>query len=131
MTRFLIPALLAALAAPAAAQDAMSAAEFEAYVTGRTLTYGTAEGPYGVERYHEGRRVTWAFVGGECEAGVWEEREPGMICFSYETLEPDQCWRFYEEGSGLRAEFVNDPAVSYLYEVTEDELALVCPDYGV
>lgn len=127
--RHVLPFLLVAL--PAAAQEPLSAAEFDDYVSGRTLTYGTAEGPYGVERYHDGRRVTWAFLDGACEEGYWEERDPGMICFVYETLEPDQCWHFYREGTGLRAEFVNDPSMSYLYEVTEDELPLVCPDYGV
>ena len=130
MTRFLIPALLAALAAPAAAQDAMSAAEFEAYVTGRTLTYGTAEGPYGVERYHEGRRVTWAFIGDDCHAGEWYPRDD-EICFTYDDLEPDQCWRFYEEEGGLRAVFTNDSSTSALYEVTDTDIGLICPGYGV
>ena len=123
--------LLALLATPALAQEPMTGAEFEAYVTGRTLTYGSGGEPYGVERYHEGRGVTWAFVGEACSAGYWEERDPGLICFVYEDLEPDQCWRFYDEGGSLRAEFVNDPGVSYLYEVAEDDLALICPDYGV
>ena len=123
-------ALLLLLAAPALAQEPMTGAAFEAYVTGRTLTYGSAGEAYGVERYHEGRRVTWAFVGGDCEAGTWGEPEPGLICFAYEELEPDQCWRFYDEPGGLRAEYVNEPGTSVLYQVSEDDLALICPDYG-
>ena len=123
-------ALLCLLAAPALAQEPMTGAEFEAHVTGLTLTYGSGGEPYGVERYHAGRRVTWAFVGEDCEAGIWYEPEPGLICFDYEDLEPEQCWRFYDEPGGLRAEYVNDPETSYLYQVADDDLALICPDYG-
>ena len=123
-------ALLCLLAGPAFAEGPMSGAEFEAHVTGRTLTYGAGGEAYGVERYHEGRRVTWAFVGEDCEAGVWYEPEAGLICFDYEDLEPEQCWRFYDDPEGLRAEYVNEPGVSVLYQVADDELALICPDYG-
>ena len=123
--------LLCLLPLPALAETPMSGAEFEAYTTGKTLSYGTGAEPYGVERYHENRRVTWAFVGGDCIEGEWYEPEPGMICFAYPDLEPEQCWRFFEEEQGLRAEFVNDPALSTLFEVSDTDLALICPGYGV
>ena len=125
------PLFLVLLATAARAEAPLTGAEFEAAVAGRTLTYGAGGEAYGVERYHDGRRVTWAFVGEACQAGTWHEPEPGLICFAYEDLEPEQCWRFYDGPGGLRAEFVNDPGVSLLYQVAEDDLALVCPDYGV
>jgi hypothetical protein len=125
------PVLACLLAAPAMAQPPMSGEEFDAYVTGKTLTYGSAGEPYGVERYLSNRRVVWAFIGDACLSGEWYEAEPGMICFVYED-EPDRhCWRFYDEARGLRAEFVDDPSTNYLYEVQDDGQPLICPDYGV
>ncbi|SHI61611.1 hypothetical protein [Wenxinia saemankumensis] len=124
----LILALAALVASPALAQ--MSGEEFESRVLGRTLTYGGPDGAYGVERYHEGRRVTWAWLDGSaCQEGTWDEPEPGLICFTYDDTPDPQCWHIFDEGTGLRAEFVTGEA-SILYEVVEEE-PLVCPDYGV
>ncbi len=49
----------------------MTAAEFEAYVEGRTMTFGTGGAPYGAEEYRPGRRVRWSVFDGECYEGVW------------------------------------------------------------
>lgn len=126
--RLLTLALVAA-ALPAFAEEPMTADAFEAYVQGRTLTFGNAAGPYGLEHYHAGRRVTWAFIGQECQAGEWYP-DGDAICFVY-VDEPDpQCWRFYESDRGLRAEFVSDPDSSVLYEVLDSEESLVCPGVG-
>jgi hypothetical protein len=128
--------LLLALASPAAAQEAVKAGEFEALVTGRTLTYGApGEPPYGIEHYFPDRRVTWAWVGTQdCIEGEWypEERPDGpAICFTYEDdLEP-QCWRFFREGDGLRAEFLDEGGGMVLYEMVEEEGGLVCGGVGV
>ena len=64
MTRPLrLALLLALLPLPALAERPLTGAEFERLVEGRTLTYGEAgQKPYGVERYHPGRRVTWAWT---------------------------------------------------------------------
>ena len=62
------PALLglcALIALPLAAQDLglpVTGPEFDAYVTGRTLTYAAAGQIYGTEAYLPGRRVIWAFT---------------------------------------------------------------------
>lgn len=117
-----------ALAAPLAAEPTLSAEEFEATVTGRTLTYATPEGPYGIERYLPGRRVTWGFLDGECYEGEWYP-EGDAICFVYEGLDDPQCWRFRQDGDGLRAEFLGD-AGNWLFEMTEDGLPLVCGGVG-
>lgn len=128
--------LLACLASPALAQEPVTAAEFEALVAGRTLTYGAAgQPPYGIEHYYPGRRVAWAWLDSdECMEGRWYAEGPAespAICFVYEDgLEP-QCWRFFLEGEGLRAEFLNDGGSTILYELVEDDGGLVCGGVGV
>jgi hypothetical protein len=129
--------VLAALAvlAPAArsAEPPMSAAEFESYVTGRTLTYAARGGaPYGAEQYLPGRRVIWTFLDGACEDGIWYE-EAGQICFLYDFAPEPQCWSFWQGASGLIARFENDPGASELYEVRQSPEPLRCqgPEVGV
>ncbi len=120
-------ALAAALAGQvAAAQTPMSAAEFEAYVAGKTLTFGIAGEPYGIERYRPGRRVTWSFLDGLCQDGLWYE-DDGNICFVYDVSPEAQCWQFFEEPGGLRAVFMNDPGTTVLYEAQDATEPLLCP----
>ncbi|MGY6550002.1 MAG: hypothetical protein ACXIU7_13515 [Roseinatronobacter sp.] len=111
----------------ATAQTPMSASEFEAYVTGRTLTFGQGGVPYGVEEFRPGRRTTWAFIGEECREGLWFEREE-QICFIYEDS-PDQehCWIFWRTEDGLAARFMGDGPGTELYEVQSSSRPLICP----
>jgi hypothetical protein len=123
------------LAAPAAAQDALTAEEFEDLVTGRTLTYGAAgETPYGVEHYHPNRRVTWAFLPDtRCIEGEWYPEGPPddtAICFVYVDEPGTHCWQMFREGDGLRAVNLDDGG-SMLYELAEQEGGLVCNGVGV
>ena len=120
------------LSQTAAAAQPMSGGEFEAYTTGKTLSYAEAGQPYGVERYLPGRRVVWAFVGDECRYGTWYEAQ-GQICFVYENDPEAQCWTFQQTATGIRAHFAGDPEGSALVEVQEDPDALKCPgpDVGV
>ena len=122
-------ALLALLATPAFAETPMTGAEFEAYVSGKTLTFGTAGAPYGMEAYHAGRRVTWAFTGDECQSGEWYE-QGANICFTYDFDPNPQCWQFFDEPGGLRAVFVNDPGTTVLYEALDANDKLICPGVG-
>lgn len=109
----------------------MTAAEFEAYVKGKTLTFGFAgDTPYGLERYHAGRRVTWTFLDGQCTAGFWYETDPGTICFEYEDNPVPQCWQFRIEGEALAATFVNDGTSLDLYEADFGG-ELICDNFGV
>jgi hypothetical protein len=125
-----VPALfvLFALAVPALAETPLTPEEFEAEVTGRTLTYGTAEGPYGIERYLPDRRVTWGFLNGECYDGEWFVQDQA-ICFVYDGIDVVQCWQFWRDGEGLRAEYLG-PDGGFLFEVAEDGLPLVCGGVG-
>jgi hypothetical protein len=125
--------LAAALPAPsAAAQTPMSASEFESYTTGRTLYFYSAGEAYGVEEYHDGRRVTWSFLDGECREGVWFPQGE-QICFVYEDRPVPQCWTFYREADGMRAIFEGGDGSTELYEAGEADEPMMClgPEVGV
>lgn len=128
-------ALISALsmtALPGYAAEALSATEFERYVTGKTLYFGMAGQAYGVEEYLSDRRVRWSFLDGKCKDGYWYE-DASQICFVYEDNPDPQCWSFYKEGDKLRAVFENDPASTVLYEANQDDKPMICmgPDVGV
>jgi hypothetical protein len=119
--------LLFLFASPALAQDAMTAAQFDAYTKGKTLTFGVADAqPYGVEQYQDNQRVIWSFLDGACSNGVWYESK-GSICFRYDFDPEPKCWKFYNDPKGLRAVFVNRPEMSVLYEAQDSAEPLVCP----
>ncbi len=123
---------LICLALPASAAEPMSASEFEAYVTGKTLYFGQAGQPYGVEEYFDNRRVRWSFLDGQCKDGVWYE-ENDLICFVYDDNPTPQCWSFFEQAGGLMAQFENDPTSTVLYEAGEADEPMQClgPEVGV
>ncbi|WP_299551667.1 hypothetical protein [uncultured Tateyamaria sp.] len=116
----------------AAAADPMTAAEFESYVTGKTLYYGQSGQAYGAEIYHKNRRVTWSFLDGECREGRWYNDGP-LICFVYEDRPDPQCWTFEQGPGGLVATFENDPASTELYEAQDVGEEMIClgPKIGV
>ncbi|MEM9247060.1 MAG: hypothetical protein AAGB05_00035 [Pseudomonadota bacterium] len=121
------------LMAPAlAAQSPMSAAEFEAYTAGKTLYFYSEGEAYGVEEYHENRRVTWSFLDGDCKDGVWYP-QGDEICFVYENNPVPQCWTFYDDSGGLRAQFEGRETGTVLYEAGEADEPMMClgPDVGV
>ncbi|MCB6178663.1 hypothetical protein LHP98_11040 [Rhodobacter sp. Har01] len=118
---------------PAGAGDVpMTAAEFDAYVTGKTLTYSQFGSVFGIEEYLPGRKVRWKFTADDCQYGSWYEKE-GLICFTYEYDPEDHCWTFWQDGEGLRALSVNDAPGSELSEVAQSSEGLNCPgpDVGV
>ena len=122
---------LLAFAAPAFSEP-MTAEEFEAYVTGKTLFYGRLGDAYGAEIYHENRRVTWSFLDGECKEGYWYN-EGNNICFVYEDRPDPQCWTFEREAGGLIARFEDDPDSADLYEAEDVGEEMIClgPKIGV
>ncbi len=120
--------LLLCLASPAVAQDTMSAEEFDAHVTGRTITYRSAANPeYGVERYLTGRRVMWSRFDGICQYGVWYESK-GNICFRYDHDPEPKCWAVFHEPGGMRSVFVNRPGGTEIWEYPDRNDALICND---
>lgn len=110
----------------------MSGAEFEAYTTGKTLTFSQLGEIYGAEQYLPGRKVRWAFKGDICRDGSWYE-EADLICFVYDYDPTPQCWTFWRKDGRLTGLFVGDGAGAELSEVAQspDPLACAGPDVGV
>lgn len=127
------PALALMLAVqPAFAAEPITAEAFEAHTAGKTMYYGDAGGPYGVEEYLENRRVRWSFLDGECKEGRWYA-DLDLICFVYEDNPEPQCWSFYLDGGRLTAVFENDPNTQTLYQINESDKPMQClgPRIGV
>ena len=115
------------------AEAPMNGAEFEAYVTGRTLTYADQGVIYGIEEYLSGRRVRWAYVGDQCRDGYWYDAG-GEICFVYDDNPNPQCWVFRKEITGrLSARFMGADDGRELYEAQQSSEPLLCrgPEVGV
>lgn len=106
----------------------MTAAEFEAYTTGKTLTYARqGSTAYGVEEYLPGRRVRWAFSQDECRDGEWYV-DLDLICFVYDHNPTDpQCWSFFLTATGLLAQYENEEGSAPLYELNQSSEPLNCP----
>ena len=130
----LICASCLTLAMPAVAEDAppITADQFDAYVTGKTLTYEQFGEIYGTEEYLPNRRVRWQVTGDLCKYGHWYEKD-GLICFTYEYSQGEHCWAFWEEEGGLRALATNALPGEELSEVKDAPQRLNCPalDVGV
>ncbi|MFN3937803.1 MAG: hypothetical protein ACK4KW_09515 [Gemmobacter sp.] len=120
-------------AAAAAAETPMTGAEFEARTSGQTLDFAVRGEPYGTEQYLPGRRVIWAFSGGQCRYGKWYEDGTGRICFVYEHDPTPQCWWFFDRPGGIAALFDGDQPGSELVEVRRSSEPMACPgpDVGV
>lgn len=122
----LVPQMLSAAEIP------MTAEEFGAYATGKTLTFSQGGQVYGAEQYLPGNRVLWAFEGDTCREGKWYE-DAGMICFVYDYDATPQCWTFWQGENGLNARFNGDAPGAELSEVAKSPEPLQCagPDVGV
>ncbi|MFK7874223.1 MAG: hypothetical protein AB8B71_00370 [Paracoccaceae bacterium] len=125
--------LIALFATPIAANtEPMTADQFEAYTTGKTLFFGQNGQAYGAEQYLSNRRVRWSFLDGHCKEGLWYSEE-GQICFVYEDNPDPQCWTFTQSPGGLLAQFNGDEPATELYEArnTGDEMICLGPEVGV
>ncbi|MFV0245897.1 MAG: hypothetical protein ACK5IB_12865 [Qingshengfaniella sp.] len=114
------------LASPALADTPLTAAQFEAYVTGKTLTYGQDGQAYGIEEYLPNRQVRWSYLGDACLDGHWYPQGTA-ICFAYDGADPPQCWKFFLGTQGLSARFLGDPNPVPLYEIAQSPKPMVCP----
>ncbi|MCU0899418.1 MAG: hypothetical protein MUC82_02860 [Cypionkella sp.] len=110
----------------------LTGAEFEAYTTGKTLTFSQSGEIYGAEEYLPGRKVRWAFTGDICRDGSWYE-DAGNICFVYEHDPTAQCWTFWREDGRLTGLFIGNAPGTELSEVAQSPDPLPCagPDLGV
>jgi len=117
---------------PAGAETPLSAAGFEAHVTGKTITYGQYGSIFGIEEYLPGRQVRWSVAENLCQYGIWFQQDD-MICFVYEDDPTSHCWTFWLEGGALVA--LSDDALpgAELRELGQSTEPLSCPgpDVGV
>jgi hypothetical protein len=123
---------LATFALPATAQTPLTAEEFEAHVTGKTVTYRQQGSIFGIEEYLPGRKVRWSVAPGECQYGSWYPQDRS-ICFVYEYDPEPHCWTFWKEDGTLVAQSDTGIPGFELYETDRNETPLACPgpDIGV
>jgi hypothetical protein len=124
--------LVAALPLAAQAQTPMTAKEFEAFATGKTLDFANEAGVFGTEEYLPGRRVRWAGTNDTCKFGKWYE-DAGNICFVYDGLPDRYCWTIWRVGDRLATLPVPDPFNAPPRSIAESAGPLACagPDVGV
>jgi hypothetical protein len=116
----------------ALAETPMTGAEFDADVTGKTVTYDYGNGLFGTEEYLPDRRVRWAFEGDTCIYGTWYQAED-EICFLYENDPTPQCWLYFLEGGSIRGRYMGPGGGWEILESARTTQGLSCagPDVGV
>lgn len=128
----LISLALAGFATAVPAQTPLTAGEFEAHVSGKTVTYQQSGSIFGIEEYLPDRKVRWSVAPGECQYGSWYP-EDRFICFVYEYDPVPHCWTFWKEGDVLVALSDSGLPGLELYETDRSDTPLDCPgpDVGV
>ena len=124
--------LLILLPGSAVAETPISAAEFEAHVTGKTLTYQQYDVIFGIEEYLSDRKVRGSVAPNECQYGSWYPQGEN-ICFVYEYDPNPACWTFWLRDGALVALSAEADPGAELYEVDATARPLPCPgpDVGV
>jgi hypothetical protein len=110
----------------AGAETPISAEEFDAHVTGKTLTYQQFDGVYGVEEYLPDRKVRWSTAPNECQYGSWYPQDDA-ICFVYEYSPVPSCWTFWLKDGALVALSTKALPGEELHEVGASDQGLPCP----
>ncbi|MCX7287591.1 MAG: hypothetical protein NTW20_08535 [Rhodobacterales bacterium] len=117
---------LALLATPASAVTPLTAEEFDAHFTGKTVTYRQSGSLFGIEEYLPGRKVRWSVAPGECQYGSWYP-EDSSICFVYEYDPDPHCWTFWKDGDTLLAQSNSGDPAFKLYGTDSSDQPLACP----
>lgn len=120
------------LVAPALAETPITAQEFEAHVTGKTITYQQFQNLFGIEEYLPDRKVRWSTAPDECQYGSWYPQGKD-ICFVYEYDPTPACWTFWMKDGALVALSTTGLPGEELHEVQASDQGLPCPgpDVGV
>lgn len=121
-----LPLLLVLLPTLAAAETPITADEFEAHVTGKTLTYQQFDSAFGTEEYLPDRKVRWSTAPNECLYGSWFP-QGDKICFVYEYNPTPICWSFWLRDGELVALSETGLAGEELHEVAASDQGLPCP----
>ena len=125
--------LLLSLVTPGLAETPISPEQFEAHVTGKTLTYQQYTSVFGIEEYLPDRKVRWSTAPNECQYGSWYP-QGDAICFVYEYDPTPACWTFWLKDGALRAVPADDDGSGFeLVESDATTQGLACPgpDVGV
>lgn len=124
--------LLLSLVTPGLAETPISPEQFEAHVTGKTLTYQQFDYIFGVEEYLPDRKVRWSTAPDECQYGSWYPQGKD-ICFVYEYDPTPACWTFWMKDGALVALSTTGLPGEELHEVQASDQGLPCPgpDVGV
>lgn len=127
---FSLALCLAAL--PARAETPLTGPEFDADVTGKTVTYDYGDGLFGTEEYLPDRKVRWAFDGDTCIYGTWYQAAD-QICFVYDNDPTPQCWLYFLEGGAIRGRYMGPGGGWEILESARTTQPLACagPDVGV
>jgi hypothetical protein len=118
--------LLGLLPTIAAAETPITPEQFEAHVTGKTVTYGQANSLFGIEEYLPDRRVRWSTAPDRCLYGSWYPKDDD-ICFVYEYDPTPACWTFWLRNGALVALSTNGVPGEELHEMAADDRPLPCP----
>ena len=105
LARLAIAACL--LAAPAAAEEPVSPAEFRDYAEGWTLHFSHEGEPFGQEKFGAGGETLWRFRDGTCMEGMWAAHG-AQLCFYYGQGAEVLCWRALRDEEGLLVRLLGD-----------------------
>jgi len=131
--RVLLAFVLLFLPSLSFAETRLTAGEFEALTTGRTLFFNQNGTAYGAEQYRKDRSVIWSFLDGQCQRGAWVPGADDTICFTYDSQEgPPICWAFFRDAGRIRARVVGDDPANDLTVAGSGMKPLICkgPDVG-
>ncbi|MBS3979982.1 MAG: hypothetical protein KGZ77_09370 [Rhodobacteraceae bacterium] len=117
---------LVLVATPALGETPITAARFEAHVTGKTITYNQLDSFFGTEEYLPDRRVRWSVAPDHCQYGIWYPQDDD-ICFVYENDPVPHCWTFWLRDGALVALSTDSPPGAELHEVAATDQPLPCP----
>lgn len=115
------------LATPALAETPMTAKDFDAFATGRTLTYQRPGQVFGTEEYLPGRKVRWQEAGNGCSSGTWFAQDQS-ICFSYTGYPQPACWVFVRSGDRVLAHELGGPPGDPPFQVVASDAPLSCTE---
>jgi hypothetical protein len=122
--------VLAFAAGPALAQPPMTAEEFDANVTGRTITYTYLGEVYSVEQYLPGRKVRTSHedLNGNavCSYTYWYP-DGDDICFHLDGSLDPSCWE-YRLVSGAIVAWEAGVANHTLLEASRTDNPIICTD---
>lgn len=125
-------ALCLMLAGPAAADQPMTSAEFQAYVGRDTLTYGYSDGSVGRAEYLAEETVRWQYDGeASCEVGTWKQ-DGDLLCFMFPSQNGPACWRFVLTAGGLYGTGAGRRTEGYrIFQINRSQHPLTCAVPGV